>query len=713
LSAAFWFGLGFDWLIEPPRPLRAALQVALGAGLLYVVYRYLLARLFVRLRNRNMALLLERKFRQLGDSLLTAVELSQQPQHAAEFNPDMLARVHREALASAACVNLGDVFNARPLARRITLAAALVTAVVVFALAAPEALGTFARRGLLLSDELWPRKTSLEVEGFDEHSRVKIARGSDWPLVVKADAAPGREVPEVVEVRYSTIEGVRGRENMSREGVVAPGDASFQPYAYTFKSVLAPLEFYVVGGDDRAGPYYLDVVDSPTISRMTLRCEFPPYTRRAARDIPVAGLMQLPLGTQITILAESNKPLVDVQIDDAADEKVPLTHHIPLAAESGAPRKNFEFTLPRLDADKTLHFTLRDADGITSREAIRLAISALADEPPQVDVALQGIGTAITPAARLPAAGQVSDDYGVAKVWFEYRIDDAPPQKRSLNDSAGGREELEVAGVLEVRPLELQSKQRLHWSVQAADECALPGGPNVGTSQRYALEVVTPEQLRSILEARELMLRRRFETIMDELTDTRDLLASVEVKASVDVENSQGTQQRDDPAIPDEADSQDDPPRRRISEAVQVERVLQNAERSSHETLQVALAFDEIRAEMINNRVDTQELKTRLKDGISDPLKQIVERRFSELLKQLKELSGQLSNPETAVSTQAATVAQIDTILVEMKQVLDKMLELETFNEVLDTLRQIIDAQEKVNDETKQQQKRNLRNLIE
>ena len=40
-----------------------------------------------------------------------------------------------------------------------------------------------------------------------------------------------------------------------------------------------------------------------------------------------------------------------------------------------------------------------------------------------------------------------------------------------------------------------------------------------------------------------------------------------------------------------------------------------------------------------------------------------------------------------------------------MKQVLDKMLELETFNEVLDMLRQIIDAQEKVNAETKQKQK--------
>ncbi|MEX0979277.1 MAG: hypothetical protein WDZ48_10515, partial [Pirellulales bacterium] len=530
LGAAFWISLALDWLFEPPRPLRAALLVAFGAALLYVVFRYLVARLVVRLHNRNMALLLERRFRQFHDSLLTAVELSEQPQHAAEFSPDMLAVVHRDARVRIAGLNLGEVFNAAPLARRITLAMALAAALGVFAVAAPEALGTWARRSLLLSDELWPRRTHLLVEGFNEQGRVKIARGSDWSLSVNADAALGREIPEIVEVRYSTIEGAWGRENMSRDGVVAPGEAPFQPYAYTFRSVLAPLEFYVVGGDDRQGPYHLDVVDSPTISRMTLRCEYPPYTGRAARDIPVAGLMQLPRGTAITILAETNKPLLDVQIDDVSEENAPQTHRIDLAAQHGGPHAAFEYVLPPLDADKTLLFALLDADGIKSREAIRLALAAVPDESPQVNVALKGIGTAITAIARLPAAGDVSDDYGVAKIWFDYHVDETPAQQRPFNAPASGQEKLAVADGMEIRDLELKPKQKLHFAVRAADGCALAGGPNVGTSPSYALDVVAPEQLRSMLEARELMLRRRFETIMSELTDTRDLLAAVEFK---------------------------------------------------------------------------------------------------------------------------------------------------------------------------------------
>ena len=79
----------------------------------------------------------------------------------------------------------------------------------------------------------------------------------------------------------------------------------------------------------------------------------------------------------------------------------------------------------------------------------------------------------------------------------------------------------------------------------------------------------------------------------------------------------------------------------------------------------------------------------------------------------MKQLAGQLSDVQAGRATQAAAVAQTDAILVEMKQVLDKMLELETFNEVLDMLRGIISTQEKVNAETKQKQRQKVRDLTE
>ncbi len=714
LAASFWLSLAIDWLFELPRPLRIVALALAASGLGYVLFRLLIQRVFVRLADHSMAVLLERRFGQFHDSLLTAVELSENPDHAAEFNPEMLAHTRRDALARSAHVDVAQIFNTGPLARRISMAMVLVAAAVVFAFAASDALAVWVRRDLLLSDELWPRNTHLLVEGFDAAGHIKIARGSDWALAVRAEADLGRVIPEVVEVRYSTTDGARGRENMSREGVVAPGEAPYQSYAHTFKSVLADLEFYVAGGDDRKGPFYLDVVDSPTISRMTLHCEYPPYMHRTARDIPVAGLMQLPRGTQITILAEANKPLVGVQIDHLVGDDLPTTTRLDVTQEHGAPASDFQVTLDRLDADKTLLFTLSDADGIRSREAVRLALGALPDEPPQVNVQLKGIGTAITASARLPAAGEVADDYGIAKIWFEFHVDDAPPKQQAFAIAVDGQEKLAVADVLEVGDLELQPKQKLHWVVQAADSFALEAGPNVGSSQRYVLDVVTPETLRSMLEARELMLRRRFETIVEELTDTRNLSRALPWASRTPRTMHRVTPRSRPKAGPREpADEPADAPKRAVPPSVQAERVLQNTQRSSHETLQVALAFDEIREEMINNRVDTEELKTRLKDGVADPLKRIVAEMFPKLDADLKKLAGQLADPQAAPATKAAALAQIDAILVEMRQVLDKMLELETFNEVLDMLRQIISSQEKINADTKQKQKQKLKDLVE
>jgi len=740
LGFAFWGSLCFDWVFEPPVWLRVVVLSLVGLLLLSVVYRLILRRAFVRLGDRSLALVLERRFRHFGDSLLTSVEMAEIPSHAAEFNPEMLATTRAEALVATRDVELGRVFNARPLIRNLALALFFAVSVAAFSFMARESFGIWSRRTLLLSDELWPRKTHLHVEGFDKNRRAKIARGADFELSVKADASPGRVVPANVQVRHTTEQGASGRENMSREGQAIPGRDEFQQYRFTFKREMAARVLYVVGGDDREGPYYLDVVDSPTINQMTLRCEYPEYMHRTPRDIPVSGVVQLPRGTKATIEAQSNKDLVQVQIDDISDEKSPETHKIKVAQDDKRPLRTFSFPLPPLDSDKTLIFTLFDSDGIRSRDPVRLSLAAAADEAPQVDVELKGIGTAITSGARLPVEGEVSDDYGLAKLWFDYRIDEGEAKQQPLATRIDGQDKLEVSEALEVGPLKLVPKQKLHLNVKAVDSYALEDTPNSGAGPQYVLDVVTPDQLRAILAARELALRRRLETIMQEMTDTRDSLARISfepipaspkqpegkipaVKPPATSPSTSflaptakpisGAEPGDEPGDKTSKQSDVSPEQRLAQRLVLAERTVQNSERSANETLNLAVAFDEIQAELINNRVDTEELRSRLKDGIADPLRSIATELFPVLEARLKAMQAGINDPAAAEKAQAAALAQSDAILVRMKQVLDKMLELETFNEVLDRLRTIIALQEKMNLETKEKQKQKLRNLLE
>ena len=176
LGVAFWVTLALDWTFEPPRAFRVGVLALLAAAIVDVVVRFLLARLLVRLADRNMALVLERRFGRFHDSLLTSVELAESPDHAADFNVDMLAHTRRDALRQSSAVELGEVFNAAPLVRRVSLALALVGSTLLFATAAWPSFQTWASRNLLLSNELWPRNTHLLVDGFDKQAHVKIAR---------------------------------------------------------------------------------------------------------------------------------------------------------------------------------------------------------------------------------------------------------------------------------------------------------------------------------------------------------------------------------------------------------------------------------------------------------------------------------------------------------------------------------------------------------
>ena len=270
--------------------------------------------------------------------------------------------------------------------------------------------------------------------------------------------------------------------------------------------------------------------------------------------------------------------------------------------------------------DTTLLFDLHDADGIHSRDPVKLVLASRPDETPIVALRLHGISTAITPEARLPIVGEVHDDYGLTRLWFEYQFDDRNPQaaktaaKPPTADSATAkpgdaaattaislgqstaaanvdhRARWSAAGakspskchkpnhwiwltslaalgdllrrhgiktpddlIAHLTSLdEKASSDRSHHAAQidqswrsrrklgdrlfvtlkAADNCGLPNGVNIGQGERYQLDIVAPEQLLSMLEGRELMLRRQFEIIYQEMVDTRDGLARIDFRSA-------------------------------------------------------------------------------------------------------------------------------------------------------------------------------------
>jgi len=707
LGAAFWLSLALDWFFEPSPAVRAAVLVASLVGLVALFWVLVARRASVAISYSNLAMLLERRFPEFRDSLLTAVDLTGSA--AEDCNPQLLAETCRQAEDPIGQVRLSQLFNPAPRRRSLIAAGVFLLSIAGFARASPDLAAVWVRRALLLSDELWPRNCRLVVEGFDG-GVAKVARGADLEIVAKADLNMP-VVPDVVEVRYRRAGGLR--KLMNRVGNARPERDEYQEYSYTFRGLLAPVTFDLVGGDAAVRGLKIDVVENPTIVEMVLDCEFPKYMDRAPRSLPVTGLMQIPAGTRVTVRARSNKDLVKITIDSPLDD--PPKPPQPVAPSSGDPR-GFTYTIDHLTKDKTLLFTLSDADGIKSREPVRLTLAALEDRQPELSVQLRGIGSAVTPQASIPAAGRVDDDYGIARVWFEYAVDKQEPKIQAIASPPGNATQYFLGQALDARSLALKPGQKLALSVKAEDRFDLAGRPNVGTSDRWLLDVVTPEQLRTMLQSRELVLRQRFESLIKDVTDVRDSLARVDFNppaaappAKPPAAGAKGAEPGDAP----DAQADRSPERLASQRMLQVQWAQQNSRKNASETGGLAEAFGEIREELVNNRIDTEELKLRLEDGIAKPLHHIAGEMFPELDRRLDRLQLVLSDPAAGGEGLKRAVQQADAILLSMRQVLGRMIELEDFNEAVELLKSILRAEQGLHDETKRRHKEKLRELME
>ncbi len=756
LGLTFWAGLALDYLpvwagaSEMPVAARAVVLAIICGGLLLVLYRWVFRRAFVPLVNRSMAVLLERQFGVFRDSLVTSVELTEQPDHAGSFDPAMLVHTNQEALTEVDRVRLNAVFNYRPLFGSLLGAASLLGTILLFYTLNQQALAVWVHRIYLLRDEPWPRSALIEVVGVEllgpedaalaagevplipfRDGRLKAAKGSNLRLRVRA-ARKAKVIPETCTIHYRTADGERGRVTMSR---LKRSQDEYQLYTFSGKplqGILTTVQFDVVGHDYRVRDYTIEAVDSPTIVGVELDCKFPTYMVDeklgvwTPRTVEWTSSTQLPRGTEVTIRARTNKPLkrVDLYHSDTQETQ-------QLDCTGAADPRQFEFPAGRLDANLTLDVTLFDVDHVVTERPYRIFIAAIPDEAPRVDVRLKGIGTAVTPDVMIPAVGKVVDDYGVGRSWFDAVITHATVAENEQKEQLLERDfalakDGRVEAVLDMRELrsqadkvELEPKDKLSLAIRATDKYASAEGPNVGSGDRYQLDVVTPETLLAILESRELGLRRRFEQIVQEMTQARDFLTRVQSPtASASAEpgdpDRPGAEPGDKPV-----DEKKAAERAQSLRAIRVQQALQQTRKSAQELLGVAAGFLDIREELINNRVDAGDRKQRLKEKIADPMQTIGETMFPELERReevlekllLDDLAAKKYDLGSGQPEAVAAVAQANDILAELDEILQQMLDLETFNELVDIVRQLIAEQERVAGDTQKTHNEIQKNL--
>ncbi|WLD12515.1 hypothetical protein [Planctellipticum variicoloris] len=377
-GAIFWGSFLFDWAwfqlmkLEPPRWLRAMVLVGTVCGLAATGLAAIVFRFLRSYRPRSLALVLERRFPQLDDRLITAVEAAESyGELGSPFTQAMLERTMSDASRAAEQVNLSEVFNQRPLRKAVITAAVLVVSILGLLAVNASAMDRWARGYLGLQDLYWNRETVLVLQAIAPpgdrvrsfvDGRLRHARGTD--LVLQVLVAEGKVAPDRVRIDYR-LAGGRGS---GRAYLTRLGD---QPFQHALPGLLDSAEIWITGGDfTTARPYVAEVVDPPSLDRVELSCRYPEYTglnngsaEGIRTKVTVEGSqVSVPVETDFVLSGFANKPLQSVRIDgdvsgrrfelslvaggSTPDDKAILdpTAEITLKAEDG--EKEFRAELP-------------------------------------------------------------------------------------------------------------------------------------------------------------------------------------------------------------------------------------------------------------------------------------------------------------------------------------------------------------------------------
>ena len=127
-------------------------------------------------------------------------------------------------------------------------------------------------------------------------------------------------------------------------------------------------------------------------------------------------------------------------------------------------------------------------------------------------------------------------------------------------------------------------------------------------------------------------------------------------------------------------------------------------------------AFENIRLQLINNRIDSEDRKKRFSEQIIAPLRLIATTSMQQLsgeivklevrLRDLQSSLGDESVSQSADQLALKTIESSDVVLNQLDTVLNALIKYETQNELLEIVRKMIKQQQSLLERTKKERQR-------
>jgi hypothetical protein len=682
---------------------RLVLLLLLAGGSLRLLYLWALRPLGLRAGPPQVASILETRFPQLRDRLVSAVAFatgdSSQRDSSRQQPPSyvMIRMLMRDAAAAFTEIPLANLLSSARLRRLMAfglLAGAIALSAAVYA---PAMTRAYIDRDLLLRDVPWPSDFRLSVEGFKDRSR-SWPMGDELTLVATAhDRIPAGLAMELLRADGASVVkemGLRGERQFVLDYGPLDGSLKFRFLIHKF------------GVDDATDWYDVKAVERPGIRDIRIGISPPAYSQLPAYALATGQMSaEILRGSSVSLAATTNKPVQSATLFCGNEEIGPadITSDRSISA-SFTPSRGGSY-----------HFNLVDTDQLVDVRPVTCTFQLLTDPPPKVRLSMAGVGDAVVATAILPLAIEAEDNLGIRAVDLvvapqrdpgnNSTSQPADPHVEALPDFTAHQTRYTLRHELPLMPYSLKPGDQISLATEARDYQPSENGPGaqgargphetkskepaikvetagLGRSPSYSLRIITPEELLAELGRRESEWRREFELVIkaQEQLKTRVMNLNEEkppASLSTELAAKYGQEER-------------------------AQRQLTNRVKT------IKRQFEQILAEMRVNQIDQPTVRRRLENIVIEPLGRLISTdmaRACEQLEQLRmrtdaQLAGQLESTQTR-------------IVESMYAVLAGMLKWEGYNEAVSLLRDIIRLQSDVSRQTQTEMEQEIERMFD
>jgi hypothetical protein len=408
-----------DWGLHVPRGVRWIHLAALCAIPAWLAVRALLRPLRARPGITDCAVLVERAHPELKELFVTAAEIraGERPTKDGEVAGRLLA----EAEGAARRIDLSNALDPRGPRLRFLVGALSTTLCGAVLVAGGESTRIFFSR-LLGGNADWPKRTHLTIEipsagtalaeivGPEGSLEVRVARGADIPVVVRAEGT----VPDEVTLHLSG----------SQPAVIAPSGGGV--FRTLLRSVQEDVSMYATGGDDQdeVPSIRLIVLRPPDVVGLALEVEPPSYSGLEPRTV-TGGDAEILAGTKVVVhvlpdpreATGKARLLPEDRLVDLAPAPFPVNDSGKAGAPNGGqPEQGLAFNVA---PEKSLRYRIElvDHSRLSNPDPGLFAITVIEDRPPEVEILSPGRGDYDTvPGGSLRLSARARDDFGVVSM---------------------------------------------------------------------------------------------------------------------------------------------------------------------------------------------------------------------------------------------------------------------------------------------------------